>query len=259
MAHCLSSLTRLVDLQIQFESVQPRPDQPSRLLPPSTRAILPALTRFFFRGVIEYLEVLFARLDAPRLQLIDIGFLDPPIFDISRTLPFLGCTEPFKGLGRAVMYCENGFVEVQLSPQESLPGCRRLTLTFRSRNLVWYLPYFNQSSCRYTDARELEDERSPIPGDRMKNVRWLQTLTSFNRRGGSVPNREACAVGRTRPARDRQKTVNGGATCATKKLYRWTAAFRTYPGSHWGVCRCERALRSPGICPILERKNLVSP
>lgn len=171
MAHCLSSLTRLMDLQIQCESAQPLPDQPSRRLPP--RTIFPDLTHFFFQGAIEYLEVLFARLDAPCLQLIDSRFLGPPVFNIS---PFLGCTEPLKGLVQAGMFPENDFVDLDLSTRDSLPGRRRLTLTFRSINLVWHLPFLNQSTRRYTDVRELEGERADTEGDDMSDARWLQLL-----------------------------------------------------------------------------------
>ncbi len=60
MADCLSSLTGLEQLQIEFRSLQPRPEEASRRLPPLTCTILPLLTSLSFKGVGEYLEVLFA-------------------------------------------------------------------------------------------------------------------------------------------------------------------------------------------------------
>ncbi len=68
MATCLSMLTSLRPLQLDFESHQPFPDQEYRRSPPPTRTILPALTSFSFggdRGVIEYLEDFVFWIDTP--------------------------------------------------------------------------------------------------------------------------------------------------------------------------------------------------
>ena len=59
MATCLSTLTSLETLQLDFESLQSSPDQEIQRSLPPTRSILPALTGFWFKGVNEYLEDLF--------------------------------------------------------------------------------------------------------------------------------------------------------------------------------------------------------
>jgi hypothetical protein len=66
MATCLSGLTRLEYLEIEFESPQSRPDhwQNSRRPPLPTRNPLPVLTVLLFKGVSEYLEDLVVRIDA---------------------------------------------------------------------------------------------------------------------------------------------------------------------------------------------------
>jgi hypothetical protein len=48
MATCLSVLTSLVTLCVQFESPESSPDQESRRPPPATRSVLPALRVFSF-------------------------------------------------------------------------------------------------------------------------------------------------------------------------------------------------------------------
>jgi F-box-like len=71
MATCLIALTRLTSLSIGFESStsHSRTQHP----PPLTRAVLPALTNFYFRGVSEYLEDLMAQIDAPLLHRVEIS------------------------------------------------------------------------------------------------------------------------------------------------------------------------------------------
>ena len=63
-----SALTRLENLSLAFESPFPRPNRESRRLPPPTRSILPALTRFKFMGGSEYLDEVAARIDIPQLN-----------------------------------------------------------------------------------------------------------------------------------------------------------------------------------------------
>jgi hypothetical protein len=72
MATCLSMLTRLERLVIQFESP---PSHLDRRPPPSTRALLPVLTFFNFKGVGEYLDDFLALIDAPRLDNLYITLL----------------------------------------------------------------------------------------------------------------------------------------------------------------------------------------
>jgi hypothetical protein len=63
----LSALTSLESLTLDFRYPPPRPTLESRRLPPpQTRSILlPGLTKIWFKGASEYLEVILARIDAP--------------------------------------------------------------------------------------------------------------------------------------------------------------------------------------------------
>jgi hypothetical protein len=87
----LAVLANLRNLDIEFESPLSRPDWESRCRcpPPPTRTTLPALTRFTFHGVSEYLEDLVARIDAPLLNFIWIIFFHQLIFDIPQFALFM--------------------------------------------------------------------------------------------------------------------------------------------------------------------------
>jgi len=77
MVDCLSSLTRLEHLQIEFESSQPRPDRASRRPPTLTRTVFPVLRTLILKGVTGYLDQLLAHIEAPHLNDARITFFDP--------------------------------------------------------------------------------------------------------------------------------------------------------------------------------------
>jgi hypothetical protein len=70
MVIILSSLISLELLDLWYHSPLPRPtSRESRQQSPITRTVLPALTKFSFRGVSEYVEDFMAQIDAPRLNI----------------------------------------------------------------------------------------------------------------------------------------------------------------------------------------------
>ncbi|KAH9971573.1 hypothetical protein BGW80DRAFT_445628 [Lactifluus volemus] len=89
MATCVSALTSLTKLSIGFKSPTSRPDPITRPSPPLTRAVLPALIDFCFRGVSEYLEDLVAQIDAPLLHTVRITFSNQLVFDIPQLSRFI--------------------------------------------------------------------------------------------------------------------------------------------------------------------------
>ena len=98
MATCLSVLTRLESLSIKFESPRSRPDRRNRRPPPRTRTLLPVLNVLWFTGVIEYLEDLLARIDAPLLKTLFITFFHQLIFDTPRFTQLI-CPPKFRAHG----------------------------------------------------------------------------------------------------------------------------------------------------------------
>jgi hypothetical protein len=72
IATSLAALPRLRMLIIAFRAGTSRPDRIRPPQPPVTRAALPSLIFFVFRGTSEYLECLVGRIDSPHLQHMSI-------------------------------------------------------------------------------------------------------------------------------------------------------------------------------------------
>jgi hypothetical protein len=72
MVTCLSTLTSLESLKIDFDYTPSYPAQENQTLHLSTRSVLPALTYFSYRGRNEYLDDFVSRIDAPRLNVLKI-------------------------------------------------------------------------------------------------------------------------------------------------------------------------------------------
>jgi hypothetical protein len=87
MVTCLSTMTSLKILWLEFESPRSRPDWGRP--PPPTRSVLSALTCFWFRGVSEYLEDLVSGIDAPQLGQLSITFFHQLIFDTPQLTQFI--------------------------------------------------------------------------------------------------------------------------------------------------------------------------
>ena len=87
LANCVSGLPNLEILSIGFESPRSRPDRIA--LPPPTRAILPTLAIFEFKGVSEYLEDLVARIDTPKLHRLEIRLFMDLMFRIPQLHKFI--------------------------------------------------------------------------------------------------------------------------------------------------------------------------
>ena len=93
MVTCLSVLTSLERLTLEFESPQSCPDQETRPRPPPTRSILPTLRSFWFKGPYEYLEDLVAGIDAPRCHWFSTLFLNVIDFDTPQLIQFISRTQ----------------------------------------------------------------------------------------------------------------------------------------------------------------------
>lgn len=88
MVACLAALPRLESFTTKLQSPTPRAVQIRP--PPVTRAFLPALTSFWFRGTSEYLEDLVAHMDSPQLNWIHIDSLNKPVdFQVAQLSTFI--------------------------------------------------------------------------------------------------------------------------------------------------------------------------
>jgi hypothetical protein len=114
MVSCLSVLTTLDTLYLDFLSFQQRSDREGRRPPPMTRSILPNLTRFWFKGVSEYLEDLVVGIDAPRLQQFFITFLHQINFDTPHLVQFINRTPKLEKPNVAMVGFDFDAAEVRL-------------------------------------------------------------------------------------------------------------------------------------------------
>jgi hypothetical protein len=189
MATALTAMTRLESLRLRFRSVPSRRNPGRRSLPPPTRSVLPALTQLEFKGVYEDLEVLLARIDAPRLHHLNIEFFKDLDFDVPQLHRFIDHVEEFKAFDRAEVIICDLLIVLRLCPNTVEVNDRaRLELRIIGTELVYQLSALCQvcsSSIRLISAlEELEiggdyDPRlSPRDGD-MENARWLELLDQF--------------------------------------------------------------------------------
>ena len=184
MVTCLSALTRLEALTIEFESVQSRPDQRSRRPPPQTRILLPVLNKLEFEGVNEYLEDLVAWIDAPLVDHLMITFPHQPIFDTPQLTQFIGRTPKFKTADEARLDFSGGNDCVELRSQTHF-RCLRISC----RHPDWHFPSepslalssFPQGLIPTVEHLYILDPKDwqPVWLDFVEGGQWLELLHSF--------------------------------------------------------------------------------
>ena len=141
----LSTLTRLGSLSLLFES--PRPDPEHQRPPPPTRSVLPNLGYFRFKGDSEYLEVVVAHIDAPRLRNLYTTLFNDIIFDTPQLTQFISRTPTMKVLEKAHVIFDGKAATVELS---SLTGkYERLVVEIPCKELDWQVSSMEQvcTSC----------------------------------------------------------------------------------------------------------------
>ncbi len=186
MATALSALTSLETITLEFESPRSCPGRGLRHPPPTTtRSVLPALTKFIFKGVSEYLEDLVARINAPILGQLQIENFAQLIFHIPLLAQFIGRTPNFKALDEAhVIFSIYG--AILILPQTY--GDLHLNVPYQEPD--WQLSMLAQvcsssldliSSLEHLYIRESEDclDIRLHWGVDIENIQWLELLRPF--------------------------------------------------------------------------------
>jgi hypothetical protein len=137
MVTCLSSLTRLEDLSIGFQSPGYYPLDREVRHPPLPRIDLPSLTRLWFCGNSVYLDQLVSRINAPLLHILEMVFLNHVYFDILKLTEFIDRAERFKVLDRAEILFHGRLITVTLSSQKEAGDRTILSVKNRSRPKDW--------------------------------------------------------------------------------------------------------------------------
>ena len=182
---CLSMIPDLKRFEVDFPSRSPRshPDlsDPSiRRLPPLRRVVHHALTHFSFSGTSEYMEDLVTQIDMPRLQQVDITFVNRVIFNTARLYDFLPRPETLNAYNGAVLVFEEDtvYLKPNTSPLTLGISCRRSDqqLSSMTRSCDALLPLIST-------LERLELVIGALPGPRRKdymgNARWLALLRQF--------------------------------------------------------------------------------
>jgi hypothetical protein len=177
MATCLTVLTMLESLLIEFESFRCRPDRRSRRPrpPPPTPTLLPVLTKLCFKGVSEYLEDLVAQIDAPILDKLDITFFHQLIFDTPQLTQFITRTPKFKAHDEARVFFADWHVWVTL-PQAHDGG---LELAISCSHSDWQLSSLAQvCSSSFPQPLISAVEHLYILENRFSHLRWQDNIES---------------------------------------------------------------------------------
>jgi len=182
---CLSSLTKLAELELSFISPLSHPGREIRRPPPPTPTVLPALRHFRFVGVSEYLEDLVARIDCPLLDSFQIKFFHQLIFDTPQLTRFISRTPELQARKEARIDVSSSGASVLV------PGIvgRGLRLEISCRQSDWQLSSLAQVCCSsfpQTLISSLErlyicdDEYSQVRWqDDVENSQWLELLRPF--------------------------------------------------------------------------------
>ena len=124
LATSLSALTSLKFLRLEFVDPRPRPALESRRLPPPplTRSILPSLTGIRFYGASEYLEEIFARIEAPGLDELFITFFNEILFDTPQLFQFISRRPALRAPEQGYIAFNSLAIAVRLTSQTSGSG-----------------------------------------------------------------------------------------------------------------------------------------
>ena len=186
MVTCLSALTRLTRLVIGFKSPASRPNR--RGPPPLTRVILPALVWLAFDGVSEYLEDLVARIDAPRLHILDISFFHQLIYDVQQLPYFIGHAGSLGSFSHAEVVINNYGVDIEFHPSERTPADlhNRLRLGILCRAVDWQVSFMaqicNQVSLLPSIVEQLDIQVFPLESISqvdLEDTQWLELFRPF--------------------------------------------------------------------------------
>ena len=216
MATGLSSLTSLESLRLHFLQPSPRPalesQRPSP--PPSTRSILPSLTGILFQGTSEYLEVILARIDVPRIEDLRINFFNQTMFHTPQLFRFVSRRPTLRALEEGHIEFSLNVVNLRFPSQSSDFGVLRVLILCTTSE--WQLSSLEQvctsSSPPVSTLKDLYIREDPLLKPRwqddVENSLWLDLLRPFS----AVKNLYVCKEFVPRIAPALQELVGGRTT-----------------------------------------------
>ncbi|KAH9042832.1 hypothetical protein EDB84DRAFT_1472611 [Lactarius hengduanensis] len=145
------------------------------------RVVLPALTRFDFRGFGAYLECLVTRINAPHLGDIEITFFGDPIFDGPILSRFIERIEMQKSHRQADILSSEHAISISLT-QPGVPTCLKLRvfcelLSTQLHSMVRICRQFSAFLFSVEDLRI--NVTRPSRAEGVHGGGWLELLNSF--------------------------------------------------------------------------------
>lgn len=189
----LGATPNLKFLEIYFPHSASSPGQDSpRPFPRATRAALPALTEFQFRGDIEYLEDLVARIDAPSVEQFCATLFDQRmLFELRQLAQFIGRTEGLKSSPHrtSIWLWERGFFITHYFGQPSPGGGvgafqLQISCYELAQQVTLLTRICKQLSLLLSNVEQLDIEADPaLPNtwDETDTTQWLELLSPFSR------------------------------------------------------------------------------
>ena len=184
----LSALTKLNSLELGFQFPPSLADGESQCPPSQTFVVLPAVTKFLYKGNSEYLDDFVSRLDAPLLDKLDIVFFNLLVFDIPQLCRFISRTETFKAPDRVEVLFDTFGVEVDLFQRKGMTDRKVLGLRISNgspdRQLSSLAQVCNSSMPPLPTLESLCIHEGqyfrPQWHNNMEHAQWLELLRRFS-------------------------------------------------------------------------------
>jgi hypothetical protein len=186
---CLSTLTRLDNIFLGFESPLSRPDRTSRRPPSLKRTFLPELRNLYFHGVSEYLEDLLVHIDAPSLSDLNITFFNQIDFDTPQLVQFISRTPRLNAVEIAHLRFRGGAAGVGLLSlmDEQKAYYQPVKLEILCRELDWQVSSLEQLVTPFFLSVFMPEDlyiyqtqySEPDWKDNVENGLWLALLHPF--------------------------------------------------------------------------------
>jgi len=180
----LSSSTNLRELLIEFQFPKSPLDRRILFPPPRRHVVLPALTKFSFRGVSEYLEDFVARIRTPSLHHVEIRYFNQLIFHVPQLVRFIKRTENLGPFNQAdVTWSVDGIMTSLLSSETGV----YVALQILCHEMDWQLSSLAQLCSQLhplvsrVEWLDMAMKKIPQPNwqDDMDATQWLEVFRTF--------------------------------------------------------------------------------
>jgi hypothetical protein len=186
----ISFMPQLETLVINLHFAVPRRtiERQLMLMPIITPITLPNLRHFWFLGVNAYLEAIVRRMTTPRLEKLQVFFLEQLTFSVPHLLQFMNTTENLR-FSNAVLVCTNDEVDVGMYPHKETDLSQCLHIRVLSSHLDWQVSAAAQicnslnqifSAVEHLTLEYMFNGQSSEVHNEVDRIEWRKILRSFS-------------------------------------------------------------------------------